>query len=297
MASRDFGGLEPDAIVLSFYQARALLEARRAGVSRVDVSPDLGLTTVEAQFLADGARFPAGNRFPEGLPVAWEHVEQIAAAENVCFLVGEGGIQKIQRFSGLTNQLYSLMPTSGAPTMLISGIPMHRIKGTDPGRDTLEKIKAVRPVRGSVLDTATGLGYTAIQAAQTAERVITVELDPTALEIARLNPWSRGLFENPGIVQRLGDSYDVVQEFADGSFERVVHDPPTISLAGHLYSAEFYGELHRTMARGGRLFHYVGDPESRSGRSTTRGVMARLREAGFRTVVRRPRAFGVVAVK
>ncbi|NLD73912.1 MAG: spermine synthase, partial [Chloroflexi bacterium] len=49
--------------------------------------------------------------------------------------------------------------------------------------------------------------------------------------------------------------------------------------------------------RGGRLFHYVGDPDSKSGRSVTRGVVQRLGEAGFRDVRPRPQAFGVLARK
>ena len=62
------------------------------------------------------------------------------------------------------------MPTSGAPTLLIAGFPMHRIKNIDPHRDTLNKIKAARP-SGQVLDTSMGLGYTAIQAARTSDHV------------------------------------------------------------------------------------------------------------------------------
>ena len=189
------------------------------------------------------------------------------------------------------------MPTRAAPTMLISGIPMHRIKGTDPYHDTLEKIKTVKPVVGRVLDTATGLGYTAIEAAKTADHVVTIELDPTALEIARLNPWSRALFDNPKITQRIGDSYDVIEEFDDQTFTRIIHDPPAFSLAGDLYSGEFYVELHRVLRRGGRLFHYVGNPESKSGSRVTRGVMRRLQEAGFSRIARRPRAFGVLAFR
>jgi predicted methyltransferase len=46
-----------------------------------------------------------------------------------------------------------------------------------------------------------------------------------------------------------------------------------------------------------QLFHYIGDPESKSGRSITAGVIRRLEQAGFRQVRRAPRAFGVVAVK
>ena len=82
---------------------------------------------------------------------------------------------------------------------------MHRIKGIDPYQDTLKKIRTVAPISGRVLDTCTGLGYTAIEAAQTAREVVTIELDPTVLEVARLNPWSRELFDNPRIQQIVGD--------------------------------------------------------------------------------------------
>ena len=85
------------------------------------------------------------------------------------------------------------------------------------------------------------------------------------------------------------------QAFEDESFTCIIHDPPTFSLAGDLYSGEFYRQLHRRLRRKGRLFHYIGDLESRSGRNVARGVVRRLQEAGFARVVRRPRAFGVVA--
>ncbi len=277
--------------VLSHIQTQLLLQAQQAGEHRVEVSPDLGLTTVEVVIE------PAGVHFPNGQSLHWDAIEEISASENNCFVIEDGEPRKIQLFSELTNLLYGLMPTRTAPTMLVSGIPMHRIKGTDPYHDTLEKIKTVKPVVGHVLDTATGLGYTAIEAAKTADHVITIELDPAALEIARLNPWSQALFDNPRITQRIGDSYDVVGEFDDQTFTRIIHDPPAFSLAGHLYAGEFYAELHRVLRRGGRLFHYVGNPESKSGRNITRGVIRRLQEAGFPRIARRPRAFGVVAFK
>jgi predicted methyltransferase len=280
-----------DPPVLSHFQTDVLLAAREASRSSVLVSPDLGLTEVEVVIDAAGARFPAGHT------LGWDAVQEIHKTTNSCFLVQGGRAGRIQLFSELTNRLYTLMPTGGAPTLLISGILMHRIKGTDPYRDTREKIRALGSISGQVLDTATGLGYTAIEAARYADAVLTVELDPAVLEIARLNPWSRPLFENERILQSIGDSFDVVEKLGDGSFSRVIHDPPTLSLAGHLYSGAFYGEMHRVLSRGGRLFHYVGDPDSRSGRSTTRGVIQRLQEAGFSRVERRPRAFGVMAQK
>jgi predicted methyltransferase len=278
-------------IILSHFQAKELLEAEEAGKSRVQSSLDLGLSTNDIVIEAESVCFSNGQTLGYGV------LEQITESPNSCFLVEAGAARKVQKFSQHTNRLYSLMPTEGAPTMLISGVPMHRIKGTDPYHDTLEKIKTVKPVVGTVLDTSTGLGYTAIEAAKTAERVITIELDPAALEVARHNPWSQPLFNNPRIAQRLGDSFDVVPEFADEMFSRVVHDPPAFNLAGDLYSGQFYAELYRVLERGGRLFHYIGDPTSKSGHTITRGVLRRLREAGFRRVVRRPRAFGVVAYK
>jgi predicted methyltransferase len=268
-----------------------VLVARAQGAMDAAISPDLGLSTVEVN-LTD-----AGVHFPAGAVVRWEDVEQIAESANACFQVEDEAIRPIRVFSEVTGWARTLYPTQGAPTMLVSGVLMHRIKGTDPHRDTLNKIRSVAPVVGPVLDTATGLGYTAIEAARTAEAVTTVELDPASLVIARLNPWSRELFDNPRITQVVGDVWDVAEEAPDGSFSRVIHDPPAFSLAGDLYSGDFYRELHRVLARRGILYHYVGDPDSKSGRSVTAGVVRRLQAAGFARVVRKPQAFGVVAYK
>ena len=88
---------------------------------------------------------------------------------------------------------------------------------------------------------------------------------------------------------------DEIEAFEDRAFDRIIHDPPTFSLAGELYSAQFYGQLRRVLKRKGRLFHYIGDLESRSGRNVVKGAVGRLKEAGFARVVRRPAAYGVVA--
>ena len=69
------------------------------------------------------------------------------------------------------------------------------------------------------------------------------------------------------------------------------------SLAGDLYSLAFYQQAFRVLKQNGRIFHYIGDPESRSGARVTAGVIRRLQDAGFERVVRVPRAFGVVASK
>ncbi len=278
-------------VVLSYIQAEGILRACEAGRGSVVVSLDLGLTTT------DVAIEPAVVRFPNGQVLAWQDLETISASERSCFVVEDNVPRKIRVFSEATKRLYSLMPTTGAPTMLLSGISMHRIKGIDPHRDTLQKIKTIAPVVGRVLDTATGLGYTAIEAAKTAEHVITVEVEPAVLEVARSNPWSQTLFENPKITQLVGDIVERIQEFEEETFARIIHDPPAFSIGGDLYSGAFYRRLFRVLRRGGRLFHYIGDLKSKSGRTVVRGVMRRLQEAGFSRVVRRPEAFGLVAYR
>ena len=282
----------PTPIVLSHFAVEPLLKARRAGESAARTTLDLGLTEVDVPLDGDGVTLP------DGAQLAWPIVAEIAANEVACYAIEGGEAYKIQRFSEAMGRVYSLMPTRRAPTMLISGIPMHRIKDVDPTEDTRRKIRAAAP-RGRTLDTATGLGYTAIAAAKRAETdtVITVEIDPTGLEIARLNPWSQNLFDNPKIQQIIGDSFDVVETFDDDSFSTIIHDPPIMSLAGDLYSTDMYRALHRILKRNGRLFHYIGDPEGKMGSNVTRGAMRRLQDAGFSRIDRRPEAFGVVAYK
>lgn len=278
-------------LVLSYVQAAPLLQARRAGHTAATTSPDLGLSTVAVTLEAGGVRFPNGTL------VGWPDLERIRDAESKCFVIKDGAPHEIQVFSATTNWVRSLMPTRGAPTTLAAGFPMHRIKDIDPAEDTRRKVKTLAPVLGEALDTATGLGYTAIEMARTASRVVTIELDPAGLEIARLNPWSQALFDNPKIEQIVGDATEVLPELASNRFSRILHDPPIFSLGGELYSGAFYRDLYRVLRREGRLFHYIGDLESRSGQTTSKGVVRRLREAGFARVLPRPEAFGVLAYK
>jgi predicted methyltransferase len=280
-----------ELVVLSHYQAEIALAAKRSGLDAVTMSLDLGLSSKHLLLS------PSGILTDDNVVIKWEDLEFIARSGSGCFTIEAGSPKVIQHFSELIDRVYTLYPTIGAPTMLISGIPMHRIKGTDPYQDTREKIRAIKPVVGQVLDTATGLGYTAIQAAKSAEHVTTIELDPAVLQICKSNPWSQELFENLKITQRIGDSFEVVASIDSAIFTRVIHDPPAFSLAGDLYSGEFYRELYRVMRNHSQLFHYIGDPESKSGRNITAGVVRRLEQAGFTQVKRASRAFGVVAVK
>src|SRR5579883_476929 len=233
-------------IVLSYIQAKELLAARRLGKVVAETSLDLNISRSEAPITAEGIELPNGSW------LGWKEIEEIAKEENTCFRIEDGALAKIQQFSDRLNRFYSLKPTERAPTLLISGIPMHRIKGIDPAEDTRRKIATLATVYGRVLDTTTGLGYTAIEAAKTAASVLTIELDPTVLELARQNPWSAALFENPKITQRVGNSAEVVPTLDSQSFDFIFHDPPTVSLGGELYAEAFYRELFRVLKRGGK---------------------------------------------
>lgn len=277
--------------VLSYIQARSLLDQFNRGRDRAEVSLDLGLSTAHVRLC------PEGVIFPDGQQLTWETIRQIETAENTCYRIEGNTARPIRAMGKSTERSYSLMPTRGAPTLLIGGLPMHRIKDLDPWQDTRYKLKAAGGVYGAVLDTATGLGYTAIQAAKTAHEVLTIEIEPAVIEIARQNPWSRELFENPKIRSLIGDAFQVIQELPDRHFSLILHDPPTFSLAGELYSSEFYRHCFRVLRQRGRMFHYIGDLESKMGAGILRGVTRRLVEAGFSRVVRKPQAFGVLAIK
>ena len=129
-----------DLTVLSHYQVQPLIVARDAWLTTAEISPDLNQTTVEVSLDEKGIAFPSGAW------LSWALIEEIAAEENKCFQVGEGVIKEIRVFSETTNWVRTLYPTKSAPTTLVSGMLMHRIRESDPMADTLEKIKAACPV-------------------------------------------------------------------------------------------------------------------------------------------------------
>src|SRR5438270_8565609 len=129
-------------IILSYIQTDPLLAAKRKGLPSTETSPDLGLTTVIVELTL------AGVIFPDGTHLSWQHIEKISKAQVNCFLVEDNAIKSIQVFSEATNRVCSLMPTTGAPSMLIAGFVMHRIKDIDPMQDTARTIAAIWPNTG-----------------------------------------------------------------------------------------------------------------------------------------------------
>jgi uncharacterized protein len=262
-------------ILLSFTQASDMLNQFQHG-DQSRTSLDLGKTETVVSLREGYVRLSGEVR------VSLDDLRVIAKCKDAVFALRECGVEKVIRFSNETLRTYKLRPTADWPALEISSILMHRVKGTTPRRDAEAKLRLVSPVRGAVLDTCMGLGYTAILAASTAASVTVIERDGNVLEMARLNPHSQPLFQDRKITLIHGDATHVIRDFGSATFDMINHDPPTLSIAGELYSDAFYGDLLRILKPGGKLLHYTGGPGSRGRRvDLSAGVTRRLARAGF----------------
>ena len=255
--------------------AEEILQAYRAGMSRARVSLDLELSTTECLIEGD-------HVFIDGNELRIDQLQKIREDERTIYILHDNSLEVAEIRAG---HYYKLVRTSKghAPTLEIDGIHMHRVKDTFPELDAEAKVRLAGGIRDKqVLDTCMGLGYTAIVALRMgARRVVTVEKDENVYELARINPWSR-LLGSEKVVTVIIDVREFLSETSEETFDIIIHDPPRFSMAGELYSAEFYRALCRVLRPGGRVVHYVGSPGRLRSRRIHAGVMRRMREAGFR---------------
>ena len=282
--------------IISYLEATQIANAIYENQKSLRVPLDLGLSpvTIELNYKFKEAKMGSCK-------VSFSNVEEIAGDSSICYYLEKNKTpQKLKMFSVETNNFYKLVPTRDAPTLEISGIRMHRTTERTPWQDTLDKIDAVSPLKGRVLDTCCCLGYTAIASAKNknVKRVFTFEKDPNVLEMANYNPWSKDLFFNTKIKLTIGSVEKAVEEmFFSNFFDAVIHDPPRFALAPELYSKSFYKKLYNLLKPSGKLYHYVGSPGSKQGKDFVKGVIRRFREVGFRKVERRDDILGVTSEK
>ncbi|MBU0757059.1 MAG: hypothetical protein KKF44_03260 [Nanoarchaeota archaeon] len=263
-------------MLISHFQAKTLLQAKVARLPEIEISLDLGKTLTKVQIKLDKFIFSDGQTLDD------KKIKKVIKKDNSCFFIVNNDIQKVQLFSEETNNYYKLFPTKSWPTIEISGIRMHCVKEIGPEDDTKRKIGFISPCIGEVLDTCTGLGYTAIMASKTADMVHTFEIDEAVIELEKINPWSSELFDNPKIHRHHGDSFAEIKKLESNFFDRIIHDPPRLALATVLYSQKFYNELYRVMKQGGLLYHYTGTPGAKTRNvNLPKNVMKRLGIAGF----------------
>ena len=277
-------------MILTHIQAKQLLEASKKGLKETEVSLDLYKTLSKVKIQNNEFIFPDNQKLNES------QLKKPIKDDNVCFLIRDNSLIKIQLFSDKTNKFYKLVPTKDAPTIEISGIRMHATKDMAPMEDTKRKIESIAPIHGIVLDTCMGLGYTAIASSKLAEFVMTCERDENVLEIAKYNPWSQELFNNKKISVLKTSVFDEIKVFKSQMFDVVIHDPPRLTLATELYSLEFYKQIFRVLKNNGKLYHYTGSPGSKFRHVNLIGnVSKRLKQAGFKSIEKVH--YGLKAVK
>jgi predicted methyltransferase len=229
----------------------------------VEVSLDLGLTKTRLRLSGEGF-------YLDGRLI---HVGRLHRKDDSCYVVVDGVLRKVQFFSEESKTLYKLVPTSYRPILQFSGTSMHKMP-------FVERVRGDR-LCGRVLDAGTGLGYTAIAAAESADEVITVEADKTVVEIAKLNPYSRDLFGKGNITLVVGDVVDEIKKFGDSCFDCIIFDAGTPKSSGEFFSLGNYGQAYRVLKRGGRLYHYLPRHHVKHERDFGAEVLKRIREAGF----------------
>jgi predicted methyltransferase len=257
-----------------------LAEALEKHKERIKISPDLGLSEVEIDL--------------SELEPLHEQLEPILKKDRGLFTLTEGRLKHLALYD---EGFYQLVATGEAPTVEIDGIQMHRTKDIKPFEDARQKVKTVIKKGDAVLDTCGGLGYTAIWAVRMgALNVVSCEPNKNIRYLRGQNPWSDE-FVGERIKSREIRVEEFLEDCEDEWFDCILHDPPRFSLAGELYSAEFYQRLADILRPKGRLFHYTGNPYSHGRpRMFIEGIMRRLTEAGFK-VKRRDDVLGVVGVK
>lgn len=249
----------------------------RAMQGEVEISLDLGLTT-ERCVVKDGA-----ITLPDMRTILLPKVKD---EEKTCFTLHEGEFVRIRFTGDQTGQVYELVETAGRPMLKVSATPFHKW-------DFIQRIERDK-LKGTVLDAGTGLGYTAIAAAASATRVITVENDPHVLRMQELNPWSIGL-QKKNIEQVNGDICEYVKTCDGNSFNAIILDGGTPRSSGNFFSQENYNEMRRVLKTGGTLYHYLPDHGVTRGRDFPAEVIARLRKAGFSDIKRYAKENYVVA--
>ena len=280
--------MQSNEFFITPFNINTIVEALEQRADSVNISPDLNISHTVLN-LDDNSVALAGTIF------SVEELKKLAEKLTGIILVKNGKTEKLEFFAG---KFYKLRPVcESAPTVEIDGIRMHRTKDVDPWEDSRRKADYAVKTGDAVLDTCSGLGYTAIRAVEKgANSVVTCEKDPNILRIRVMNPHSAGLSDERISVLK-GDVFDTIKSFADEQFDSVIHDPPRFSLAGELYGELFYRQLNRVLKRKGRLFHYIGDPYSKGrGRKFVKGILKRLEDAAFKPA-HKPQDLGVFALK
>lgn len=214
---------------------------------------------------------------------------RIKSDEKCCYIVKDGALERVQYSSEETGFIYKLVPTSFRPILQTSGTPMHK-------QAFIERVEKDK-LKGKVLDSGTGLGYTAIAAAKTARKVITIEIDYAIIEIARMNPYSQELFTDKKIILINADLMEDIKKYKESEFDNIILDVGNQRIYADFFSLANYKEAYRVLKKGGKLYHYIPQPQVTRGRDFIGEVSKRIKLAGFVSVERNSEDSYIVATK
>lgn len=254
--------------LISSAELRKIQEAITKHLSEIETTLNLGISKTKVKLSKNG--FYYKNKLIS-LP-------KLRDDDHSCYVLIRDKLEKVQWFSNETKQMYKLVPTSNRPILQISGTSMHKFP-------FVERIKADK-LTGKILDAGTGLGYTAIVAAETAEQIITVEFDQNVIEMQKLNPYSQELFKRKNIKRLKGDIVRIIKKFSDQEFDFIIFDAGTPRSSGEFFSQNNYQEAYRVLKSGGKMYHYLPKHLITHGRDFAGEVILRLRKLGFELVER-----------
>jgi len=274
--------------ILTFVGAKQILSSQKLGHSFALVSLDLGKSTEKVYLEKEGAVIREQK-------VAFLELKRVK--ENTLYTIEGSSLKSIDFFSQDTNIFYKLTPTKDWPTLTFSSVPMHRFKTISPKLSAELMVREISPITGVVLDTCCGLGYTSILESKTAEGVVVFEKDENVLRLAEYNPYSEELFTNKKIKLKQESVLEGIKLLKKDSFDRILHDPPTVSFGKELYSKEFYKELFRVLKPKGIIYHYCPNPGKTKGTEFFPSIIKHLKEVGFRNCEHHKESSGIRAIK
>jgi uncharacterized protein len=269
----------------------AIIEAALAGKKEVNVSLNLNLSRQDWQI--------ENNELilQPDLCIDITEFESLALVTNKIFILNDK--KALTPLEIRSTSYYKLVPTDTVPILEIDGIKMHRTKDITPLQDAENKTQKVISRGGMVLDTCSGLGYTAIFAMKAgAHKVISTEISQEVIQLRSLNPWLAYLHNRqPEFIN--ADIRQYIEQIEDNYFHSIIHDPPRFtSKTGDLYGKKFYSALFRVMINRGKLFHYTGSPKKVTQKDRfVKNAIKRLEDVGFTKVLFDEQLQGIVAEK
>ncbi len=260
--------------VLSHKAMKVIQDGILSDKKSITVSLDLQLSQTEITIIPEEQSFVLPNGEKIHFPASFDE------RDNICYFITDQQFFKMETFDVDTNLYYKLVPTSSRPILRVSATQMHK----KPFLDYIEHLK----FKGIVLDGGTGLGYSAIIAARTADKIITVEWDKNVLQFASYNPYSRELFNSEKIEMVQGDITIEIESYSSDHFDNIIQDGGMPNQSGEFFSQKHADNLFRVLKPRGSLVFYLPRHGIMKGRDFGNEQIRRMKKSGFTVIKRDP---------